>query len=80
MVFHAGTAWTDGALIATGGRVLGVTARADSLRTARDEAVAVLKGVPIAVDVVAIDRAGMPGLRVTRIRQYRDLYERQQRF
>ena len=28
----------------------------------------------------AIDRAGMPGLRVTRIRQYRDLYERQQRF
>jgi hypothetical protein len=28
----------------------------------------------------AIDRAGMPGLRVTRICQYRDLYERQQRF
>ena len=28
----------------------------------------------------AIARAGMPGLRVTRIRQYRDLYERQQRF
>lgn len=28
----------------------------------------------------AIDRAGMPGLRVTRIRQYRDLYDRQQRF
>ena len=28
----------------------------------------------------AIDRAGMPGLRVTRIRQYRDLYDRMQRY
>ena len=28
----------------------------------------------------AIDRSGMPGLRVTRIKQYRDQYERQQRF
>jgi hypothetical protein len=25
----------------------------------------------------AVDRSGMPGLRVTRIRQYRELYERQ---
>ena len=28
----------------------------------------------------SIDRSGMPGLRVTRIQHYRDLYERQQRF
>lgn len=28
----------------------------------------------------AIDRSGMPGLRVTRIQQYRDLYERQQKY
>ncbi len=28
----------------------------------------------------AIDRAGMPGLRVTRIRHYRDLYDRMQRY
>ena len=27
----------------------------------------------------AVDRSGMPGLRVTRIKQYRDQYERQQR-
>jgi hypothetical protein len=28
----------------------------------------------------AIDRSGMPGLRVTRIQHYRSLYERQQKF
>ena len=28
----------------------------------------------------AIDRSGMPGLRVTRIQQYKSLYERQQKF
>lgn len=28
----------------------------------------------------AIDRSGMPGLRVTRIQHYRTLYERQQKF
>ena len=28
----------------------------------------------------AIDRSGMPGLRVTRIQHYRSLYERQQRY
>ncbi|GAA4770501.1 DUF1153 domain-containing protein [Stakelama sediminis] len=28
----------------------------------------------------AIDRSGMPGLRVTRIQQYRELYERQQKY
>lgn len=35
-VFHAGTALKDGAVIATGGRVLNVTARADSLRAAQE--------------------------------------------
>jgi len=28
----------------------------------------------------AVDRSGMQGLRVTRIQQYRDLYQRQQKF
>ena len=28
----------------------------------------------------AVDRSGMPGLRVTRIQHYKALYERQQRF
>src|SRR3712207_5352297 len=28
----------------------------------------------------AVDRSGMPGPRVTRIKQYRDQYERQQRY
>lgn len=28
----------------------------------------------------AVDRSGMPGLRVTRLQHYRDLYERQQRY
>ncbi len=37
-VFHAGTAMQDGRLVAAGGRVLGVTARGENLRTARDRA------------------------------------------
>lgn len=28
----------------------------------------------------AVDRSGMPGLRVTRIQHYRELYERQQKY
>lgn len=28
----------------------------------------------------AVDRSGIPGLRVTRLQQYRDLYERQQKY
>ena len=28
----------------------------------------------------AVDRSGMPGLRVTRLKHYRDVYERQQRY
>ncbi|WP_299676984.1 phosphoribosylamine--glycine ligase [uncultured Roseobacter sp.] len=38
MVFHAGTGRHAGEFIATGGRVLAVTARADSLQAARDAA------------------------------------------
>ncbi|MGR3623926.1 phosphoribosylamine--glycine ligase [Pseudophaeobacter sp.] len=40
MVFHAGTATKDGETIATGGRVLNVTARGNSLKEARDRAYA----------------------------------------
>jgi phosphoribosylamine--glycine ligase len=38
VVFHAGTAWKDGALETSGGRVLGVTAAAPTLRAALDTA------------------------------------------
>ena len=38
MVFHAGTALKDGRTVATGGRVLAVTARGDSLAEAQAEA------------------------------------------
>ena len=40
MVFHAGTGGQDGQIIATGGRVLNVTARGASLREAADRAYA----------------------------------------
>lgn len=42
MVFHAGTAQKDGAIVAVGGRVLNVTARGDSLSEARDRAYAMV--------------------------------------
>ncbi|HEX6375609.1 MAG TPA: phosphoribosylamine--glycine ligase [Allosphingosinicella sp.] len=48
-VFQAGTALHDGALVAVGGRVLGVTARGATLAEARDEAYA------------AVDRIDFPG-------------------
>lgn len=38
MIFHAGTARKDGKLVATGGRVLNVTARSESLEEAQREA------------------------------------------
>ncbi len=38
MVFHAGTADRDGVLVATGGRVLNVTARGATLAEARERA------------------------------------------
>jgi len=39
-VFHAGTSQVDGRIVASGGRVLGVTAWGDDLRTARERAYA----------------------------------------
>ncbi|KPA21362.1 Phosphoribosylamine--glycine ligase [Shimia sp. SK013] len=45
MVFHAGTTTKDGAITATGGRVLNVTARGDSLQDARDRAYAMIDQV-----------------------------------
>ena len=49
MVFHAGTARRDGRLVATGGRVLGVTATAPTIAEAREAAYA------------AVDRIDWPG-------------------
>ena len=45
MVFHAGTAVQDGHLVATGGRVLNVTARGASLAEARDAAYAMVDAI-----------------------------------
>ena len=45
MCFHAGTTKTDTAITATGGRVLNVTARGETLRTARDAAYAMAKEI-----------------------------------
>jgi phosphoribosylamine---glycine ligase len=45
MVFHAGTAAKDGAIVTTGGRVLCVTALADSVKQAQQRAYGVLAGV-----------------------------------
>ena len=42
MVFHAGTKLADGRITASGGRVLNVTARAESLSAARDAAYAMV--------------------------------------
>ncbi|MCK8483180.1 phosphoribosylamine--glycine ligase [Aliiroseovarius sp. S2029] len=42
MVFHAGTTEVEGKITATGGRVLNVTARGDSLQEARDRAYAMI--------------------------------------
>ncbi|SFI53905.1 phosphoribosylamine--glycine ligase [Celeribacter neptunius] len=45
MVFHAGTSEKDGQIVATGGRVLNVTARGDSLKDARDRAYAMINEI-----------------------------------
>jgi phosphoribosylamine---glycine ligase len=45
MVFHAGTASKDGQIIATGGRVLAVTARGENLKEARDRAYAMTQQI-----------------------------------
>ena len=44
-VFHSGTAVEDGALVTAGGRVLAVTAMADTLEAACDRAYAALKNI-----------------------------------
>jgi phosphoribosylamine--glycine ligase len=45
MVFHAGTALRDGSIIASGGRVLNVTARGATLREAHDAAYAMVDAI-----------------------------------
>ena len=45
MVFHAGTAEKDGALVASGGRVLAATGRGASLAEARDRAYELVGGI-----------------------------------
>ena len=45
MVFHAGTAQRDGQYVANGGRVLAVTARANSFAEAQDRAYAMVDGI-----------------------------------
>jgi len=47
IVFHAGTATADGALVTAGGRVLGVTALGVSLAQARERAYAVVDGIEL---------------------------------
>ena len=44
-VFHAGTSFQDGVYYSTGGRVLGVTARADTLGEAVQRAYATVSGI-----------------------------------
>jgi phosphoribosylamine--glycine ligase len=44
-MFHAGTAESDGAVVATGGRVLNATARGATLQQARDRAYALAEAV-----------------------------------
>jgi phosphoribosylamine---glycine ligase len=45
MVFHAGTAAIDGQITASGGRVLNVTARGNTLSEARDAAYAMIDAI-----------------------------------
>ncbi|NOC81995.1 phosphoribosylamine--glycine ligase [Ruegeria sp. HKCCD6428] len=45
MVFHAGTKSVDGHVVASGGRVLNVTARGDTLQEARDRAYEMVEAV-----------------------------------
>ncbi len=45
VVFHAGTAYKDGAIVSAGGRVLGVSARGKTIREAIDHAYAAVKKI-----------------------------------
>jgi phosphoribosylamine--glycine ligase len=42
MTFHAGTAFKDGQIVATGGRVLNVTSRGETLKSAHTKAYAMV--------------------------------------
>ena len=44
-VFHAGTAWKDGKLVANGGRVLNVTARGQNIAEARQKAYGAVEAI-----------------------------------
>ena len=44
-VFHAGTAWKDGKLVANGGRVLNVTARGQDIAEARQKAYGAVEAI-----------------------------------
>ena len=48
MVFHAGTVEKDGAILSAGGRVLCVTALADSVKQAQQHAYDALRGIHFA--------------------------------
>ncbi|MBY0352367.1 phosphoribosylamine--glycine ligase [Tabrizicola sp.] len=67
MVFHAGTAERNASLVATGGRVLNVTARGKTLRDARDAAYAM------------VDRIDWPGGFCRRDIGWRALQERRRK-
>ncbi|MES2335009.1 MAG: phosphoribosylamine--glycine ligase [Pseudomonadota bacterium] len=67
MVFHAGTAERNASLVATGGRVLNVTARGETLRDARDAAYAM------------VDRIDWPGGFCRRDIGWRALQERRRK-
>ena len=64
VVFHAGTTERDGRIIASGGRVLGVTARGDTLADAAGRAYGL------------VDRIGFPGAQVRRDIGWRALSHR----
>ncbi|UOF92234.1 phosphoribosylamine--glycine ligase [Fodinisporobacter ferrooxydans] len=48
VVFHAGTAWQDGAIVTNGGRVLGVTGFGETLQQAREQAYAAVHSIEFA--------------------------------
>jgi phosphoribosylamine--glycine ligase len=65
LVFHAGTAVREGALVSAGGRVLNVTAVGDSLHEARERVYAAIEridfpGAQFRTDV-ASRAVGVPG-------------------
>lgn len=45
MVFHAGTKWSEGKIVTSGGRVLGVTGWSENLRNALDTAYAAVRSI-----------------------------------